>query len=340
MMKKSKLILKTVVFIFTFFSTAACYAQVGIGTTDPDGDALLELFSNNKGLLMPRVALTSTTSFAPLSAHVMGMTVYNTATNGSGVTAVSEGFYYNTGAKWIKVGNAIAGDQTDDAWINNSAENRIELGTLSDGTTLRPVGTEMVVTDNGKVGIGTEHPTQNLEIHGLDADIDTYIYGVNGVSIFHIHSAAGTMANPLAVSNRQTSNLFSIQAKGYDGTNYISAASISMGIDGVPNSTGPDDMPGRISFRTSQDGTTSLAQRMVIKNNGFVGIGTDNPKVDLEVNGMMKTRGYKVADLPAGVTGAMAYVTDAVSPQYLEPVIGQGTTICPVFYNGTNWVCH
>jgi hypothetical protein len=63
----------------------------------PNANAGLDVDFANKGLLIPRVALTSTASFAPLSAHVNGMMVYNTATAGD----VTPGFYYNDGTKWI-----------------------------------------------------------------------------------------------------------------------------------------------------------------------------------------------------------------------------------------------
>ena len=52
------------------------------------------------------------------------------------------------------------------------------------------------------------------------------------------------------------------------------------------------------------------------------------------------TSGYVVADLPAGTEGQQTYVTDAASPAYLQPVTGGGSTVCPVFFDGTNWVCH
>jgi len=48
---------------------------------------------------MPRVALTSIIVSTPLSAHVAGMNVYNTATAGD----VTLGNYYSNGTKWIKV---------------------------------------------------------------------------------------------------------------------------------------------------------------------------------------------------------------------------------------------
>jgi hypothetical protein len=75
--------------------------NVGIGTTAPNANALLELSSSSKGLLFPRVTLTSTALASPLSAHVTGMKVYNTATNTSSAgNEVYPGEYINDGAKW------------------------------------------------------------------------------------------------------------------------------------------------------------------------------------------------------------------------------------------------
>ncbi|RZJ83388.1 MAG: hypothetical protein EOO20_22875 [Chryseobacterium sp.] len=43
----------------------------------PNKDAILELESNNKGLLHTRVALTRSTDASPLTAHVAGMILIN-----------------------------------------------------------------------------------------------------------------------------------------------------------------------------------------------------------------------------------------------------------------------
>lgn len=51
------------------------------GSLIPNADAILELESSNKGLLLPRVELDSTGLPSPLSSHVQGMTVYNTKKN-------------------------------------------------------------------------------------------------------------------------------------------------------------------------------------------------------------------------------------------------------------------
>ena len=51
------------------------------------------------------------------------------------------------------------------------------------------------------------------------------------------------------------------------------------------------------------------------------------------------TAGYTVSGLPAGVTGARAYVTDASGPTYGATVVGGGAVVTPVFYNGSAWKC-
>ena len=50
--------------------------------------------------------------------------------------------------------------------------------------------------------------------------------------------------------------------------------------------------------------------------------------------------GYTVATLPTGETGDLAYVTDAMMPSYLGPLIGGGTITCPVMYDGEKWISH
>ena len=75
--------------------------------------------------------------------------------------------------------STIAGlglDDTDDPWINNPGASRVELGTQSDGTTARGVGTEFVALDNGRVGIGTSAPNELLEV-SEQAQIDGLTVG-------------------------------------------------------------------------------------------------------------------------------------------------------------------
>lgn len=145
--------------------TQANFAQVGIGTTTPNASAELDIFSANRGLLLPRVSLTNTTLSTPLAAHVAGMTVYNIA---PAVNDVSPGLYYNDGTKWVAVNQAQGNDWTI---LGNAGTT---IGTNFLGTTdnvdfaIRTNNSERIrVKNDGKVGIAESNPSNAaLEIGG------------------------------------------------------------------------------------------------------------------------------------------------------------------------------
>jgi len=91
-------------------SSLISYAQnVGINATGaaPNASAMLDISSTNKGLLIPRVALTAANSNAPIGATITtSLLVYNTATAGAGTNAVSPGYYYWDGTKWVSTGGS------------------------------------------------------------------------------------------------------------------------------------------------------------------------------------------------------------------------------------------
>ena len=68
------------------------FSQVKIGDNPKsiNSDAMLEVESSNKGILLPRVALKSTASPSPLKSFTAGMIVYNTST----INDLTPGLYY------------------------------------------------------------------------------------------------------------------------------------------------------------------------------------------------------------------------------------------------------
>ncbi len=122
-MKTTKILISICVVLF--LTTIKMTAQVTIGSQNaPNASAVLDLQTTNKGLLLPRVALTSTTSASPLSAHVAGMTVYNTATAGTGANAVTPGQYYNNGTAWVRIQPYTETiDPTYMVWVNTANPN-------------------------------------------------------------------------------------------------------------------------------------------------------------------------------------------------------------------------
>ena len=93
------------VLLLLLLSISLCMqAQVTVGVGEAaNQSALLELRENmdgtsNRGLLLPRVKLSSLSLSSPLPGHVNGMTVFNI--DG---TNVPQGFYYNDGTRWIQM---------------------------------------------------------------------------------------------------------------------------------------------------------------------------------------------------------------------------------------------
>jgi hypothetical protein len=97
--------MKRLLIILTSLLIAAFTGQsqnVGINddNSTPNTSAMLDVFSINKGLLIPRIALTSTTVAAPVTFPEASLLVYNTAT----VNDVVPGYYYWNGTtEWIRL---------------------------------------------------------------------------------------------------------------------------------------------------------------------------------------------------------------------------------------------
>lgn len=67
--------------------------------------AMLDVASSNKGVLFPRVALSSTADISTIVSPATSLLVYNTATVGIPPNNVSPGYYYWTGTKWSLLGS-------------------------------------------------------------------------------------------------------------------------------------------------------------------------------------------------------------------------------------------
>lgn len=84
------------ILLLIFVLTTTTYAQVGIGTVDPEGSSILDISSSDKGILIPRVALTKSTIAAPVVDPIESLLVYN---NNLGEDVIP-GFYYWSGLSW------------------------------------------------------------------------------------------------------------------------------------------------------------------------------------------------------------------------------------------------
>ena len=138
-------------FAAAFLTVGAASAQtggVGVGTTTPDASSALDVTSTTKGFLMPRMTTTERTA---ITSPATGLQVYDTDTNSQ--------WYYN-GTVWVQGASKADGSK----WTNDATNTRVALTNLSDGTTARTAGTEFIIKDNGRVGIGTDSPTSALQV--------------------------------------------------------------------------------------------------------------------------------------------------------------------------------
>ena len=82
--------------------------NVGIGTASPNASAQLDIYADNKGILIPRVALTALNSATPVVSPANGLLVYNISTGAPPPNTISPGFYYwdAVAVVWVRLFSA------------------------------------------------------------------------------------------------------------------------------------------------------------------------------------------------------------------------------------------
>ena len=110
--------------------------------------------------------------------------------------------------------------------------------------------------------------TPNLSASGLnDGGLAHNQYSTSagvGGQLWLSRSKSATVGQTIVASGDQ---LGAINFSGSDGTNFVFAARITGEVDGTP---GTNDMPGRLVFRTTADGASTLTERMRITSTGDV----------------------------------------------------------------------
>lgn len=116
--------------LLTTLHTAA--QNVGINNPTPNASAMLDITSTNRGLLLPRIALTATNVAAPVTTPATSLLIYNTATAGTTPNNVAPGYYYWNGTQWVALLNDF--NIESKSWLTNGNDGTID-GTNFIGTT-------------------------------------------------------------------------------------------------------------------------------------------------------------------------------------------------------------
>lgn len=184
----------------------------------------------------------------------------------------------------------IPGSQ--DAWsrIGNAATNATTnfIGTTdSVSFILKTNNTERLrVLANGRLGIGTSNPGSKFSIHDVAAkqSIFSFNAGINAGQL-ELGLARGTQANPFAVQANDL--LGKLVFSGFNGVNFSPSASIESRSSQAFTTSGNGSV---LEFKTTRDDSTASTTRMIIDNNGRVGIGK-NPVQTLDVKGTINVSG-------------------------------------------------
>ena len=276
--------------LLLIFATVSMYAQVGVGTTTPAG--ALDITSTNDGLLIPRVALTNSTT-ATVTSPTKSELVYNTATAGD----VTPGYYYwettptVASDRWIRLVSAIPSNNwsitgntgttagtnfvgTTDAVDFATRTNNIErMRVLSNGriavnaTTLSQADNQFEVTSTivgddaitgiavgtGGRGVQGNSTLDGIGVFGFNPDTGVGIFGSSATTgIGTYGNNSGTSTGVWGNNNNATASQDGFGVIG----NITSTTSIGVGVQGQIDSPTGNAIVGINNLGTAIMGQT------------------------------------------------------------------------------------
>lgn len=167
----------------SFFFALTASAQVGIGTSSPNASAQLDISSNSKGLLTPRMTATQRTG---ISNPATGLLVYQTDGN--------SGFYYYNGSSWIDLPNTSNSTVPTGTVVSYAGSTAPAGWLLCDGLAInRTTYANLFAAIGSTYGNGNGSSTFNLP-------------DLRGRIVFGVDNMGGTSANRLTTAGGISAN--------------------------------------------------------------------------------------------------------------------------------------
>ena len=358
---------------FLFLFVTNLFAQVGINTATPDPSSMLDITSINRGLLLPRVALVNTVSFAPLLSHVAGMTVYNTATAGD----VTPGNYFNDGTLWIRMADASAknniyvndGTLTGSRTVTQDANtlnfegpangNRINFN-LSPGTVNLILGTNGTnLNSNFRIAGGTSNldlltykgSYSGVVANGEDLYLGTASFSTkntrlmtNGISRLTVMNSGrigiGISTSPCLLSNSATT-YFDATGRGVDASSFL-WNSTGAAYSGIISNSDPNSSASALLTKIASTNPVAFSILANVPSGDAFGVtGTGQVFVGTSTNPNVITGALEITSTTKGV------VLPRMTKTQRNAIVGAvaGTIIYQTdnsmglrCFNGSNWV--
>jgi hypothetical protein len=256
---------------FTITGNATVSGNLGVGDTTPS-DKLTVAGTGADILLRVRNTGTAASDDAIILVQ----------TSSTGTTSTISGLYFGDG------------DSNSIGRLNyNHSNNSMAFFTDSEE--------RMRITNIGRVGIGTDSPSYKLDIYDASSALSALRGDSNTQFIVQrsstdatggfvqFYKSRGTVAAPTIVADDDITGRMVFY--GYDGTSFTGSAEVRGSID---NTTGANDMPGRLTFYTTPNGSTTLTERVRIDSTGLVSIAA---------NGGLSIDATDVTGTPAATNG-------------------------------------
>ena len=257
----------------TAFNNITGYTASGAtGTTSTN-----LVFSTSPTLVTPTLGVASVTSVNKVAITAPATSATLTIADGVTLTVSTTNTLDQSVASGANVtfGN-IAGTLTTAAQANitsvgtltgltvNSASITLSQDTnfvLSGGVNGVSFDTDTMSIDatNNRVGFGTTAPRLGITVAKSALTDGISIEAYNGLNILDFYNSRNsTIGSHTALVDGDV--IGTITAYGSDGTNWRTAAAISFIVNGAVTGGGAADMPGAILFKTSPDGSATLAE--------------------------------------------------------------------------------
>lgn len=332
-------------FIHIAIVSQAVHAQnVAINSTGaaPAASSMLDITATDKGLLIPRVALTATNAAGPVTSPATSLLVYNTATAGAAPNNVVPGYYYWNGTAWVSLLTSATATTTSWGLGGNTLSSMQSFGTLSnhDVPFVTNNTEKMRLFTGGSLGLGAT---------SLDAtNPEKFLVNAGTTSSYNLINAKGSINNYLQMNIQNQSNgtaaSSDIVATANDGTETLHFVDLGINssgysatgvLGGAHNaylySTGNNFVIGNATANMDllffTGGTNVANERMRITGLGRVGIGNTAPTEVLDVTGNLKLTG---AFMPGNAAGTSGYVLTSAgagaSPTWTNPTTLFGTS--------------